>query len=74
MISPNLKLFIRNHRKSLEPNSLLFYPKYPGMNFNYYTFIGKLMIKAIVDLMVIKSAIFNRILFLFIWNNTKDRS
>ena len=62
MISPNLKLFIRNHRKSLEPNSLLFYPKYPGMNFNYYIFIGKLMIKAIVDLMVVKSAIFNRIL------------
>jgi len=62
MISPNLKLFIRNHRRSLEPNSLLFYPKYPGMNFNYYIFIGKLMIKAIVDLMVVKSAIFNRIL------------
>ena len=61
MVSPKLKLFIPNHRKSLEPNSLLFYPKYPGMNFNYYTFIGKLMIKAIVDLMVIRNIKFNRI-------------
>ncbi len=33
------------------------------MNFNYYIFIGKLLIKAILDLMVVKSAIFNRILF-----------
>ena len=63
IISPKLKLFIPNHRRSLEPNSLLFYPKYPGMNLNYYTFIGKLLIKAVLDLMVIKSAIFNRILF-----------
>ena len=63
IISPKLKLFIPNHRRSLEPNSLLFYPKYPGMNFNYYIFIGKLLIKAILDLMVVKSAIFNRILF-----------
>ena len=62
IISPKLKLFIPNHRRSLEPNSLLFYPKYPGMNFNYYIFIGKLLIKAILDLMVVKSAIFNRIL------------
>ena len=62
MVSPNLKLFIPNHRKCLEPNTLLFHPKYPGMNLNYYVFIGKLMIKAIVDLMVIKSANFSRIL------------
>ena len=38
IVSPKLKLFIPNHRKCLEPNSLLFYPKYPGMNFNYYIF------------------------------------
>ena len=63
MISPKLKLFIPNHRKSLEPNTLLFYPKYPGMNMNYYTFIGKLMIKAIVDFIIIKSANFSRILY-----------
>ena len=63
IISPKLKLFIPNHRRCLEPNTYLFYPKYPGMNLNYYTFIGKLMIKAIVDLMVIKSANFNRILY-----------
>ena len=62
MVSPQLKLFIPNNRRSLEPNTLLFYPKYPGMNLNYYVFIGKLMIKAIVDLMVIKSVNFNRIL------------
>ena len=61
IVSPKLKLFVQNHRKCLEPNSLLFYPKYPGMNFNYYIFIGKLMIKAILDSMTIKSAIFNRI-------------
>ena len=63
MISPKLRLFIPNNRKSLEPNTLIFYPKYPGMNMNYYVFIGELMIKAIVDLMVIKTANFNRILF-----------
>ena len=62
MISPKLKLFIQNNRRSLEPNTILFHPKYPGMNLNYYVFIGKLMIKAIVDLMVIKSVKFNRIL------------
>ena len=62
MVSPKLKLFIPNHRRSLEPNTLLFYPKYPGMNMNYYLFIGKMFIKAIVDLMVIKSAVFNRII------------
>jgi len=60
MTSPKLKLFIINHRRSLEPNSLLFYPKYPGLNFNYYIFIGKLMIKSILDLMCIKNIKFNR--------------
>ena len=60
MVSPKLKLFIPNHRKCLEPNSLLFYPKYPGMNFNYYIFIGKVMIKAIIDSMSIKSVVLNR--------------
>ena len=62
IVSPKLKLFIPNHRKCLEPNSLLFYPKYPGMNFNYYIFIGKLMIKAIIDSMSIKSVVLNRII------------
>lgn len=60
MTSPKLKLFIINHRRSLEPNSLLFYPKYPGLNFNHYIFIGKLMIKSILDLMCIKNIKFNR--------------
>ena len=60
--SPKLKLFIINPRRSLEPNSLLFYPKYPGMNFNYYVFIGKLLIKSVVDLMCIKNTKFNRVI------------
>lgn len=62
MTSPQLKLFIPNNRRCLEPNSLLFYPKYPGMNLDYYVFIGKLMIKSILDLMCIKNTKFNRVI------------
>ena len=45
--SPKNKLFIMNPYKSFEPNTVLFYPKYPGMKFEYYDFIGILIVKAI---------------------------
>ena len=62
MTSPNMKLFILNPYKCLEPNTVLFYPKFPGMKFEYYEFIGKLMVKALCDLMVIRKVRPNRIL------------
>ena len=37
--SPKNKLFIMNPYKSFEPNTVLFYPKYPGMKFEYYDFM-----------------------------------
>ena len=60
--SPKNKLFIMNPYKSFEPNTVLFYPKYPGMKFEYYDFIGILIVKAICDLMVIRSIKINRVL------------
>ena len=62
MLSPNLRLFMINPYKSYEPNTILFYPKYPGMKLEYYVFIGKLLIKAIVDLMVIRNMKLNHVL------------
>ena len=62
IISPNKKLFILNPYKSLEPNTILFYPKYPGMRLELYEFIGKLIIKAITDIIVIRNLKINRVL------------
>ena len=62
MLSPNMRLFIFNPYKSLEPNTLLFYPKFPGMKLEYYVFIGKIIIKAILDLMSIRAMKINRVL------------
>ena len=62
LLSPNLRLFMINPYKSLEPNTILFYPKYPGMKLEYYVFIGKLIVKAVLDLMVIRNMKLNRVL------------
>ena len=62
MISPKLRLFQINPYTCVEANTILFYPKYPGMKFEYYTFIGKFIVKAIVDLMIIRNMKLNRVL------------
>ena len=62
LISPNKKLLILNKYKSLEPNTVLFYPKYPGMKFEYYEFLGKLIVKAICDIIFIRNLNINRVL------------
>jgi hypothetical protein len=68
MISPKLRLFMYNPYPCCEQNTLLFYPKYPGMKFEYYVFIGKLIVKAIVDLIPIRSMKLNRVLLKAISN------
>ena len=68
MMSPQMKLFIVNPYPCCEQNTILFYPKYPGMKFEYYVFIGKLMVKAIIDLMVIRNMKLNLILVKAILN------
>ena len=60
--SPKLKLFINNPYNCAEANTKLFYPKYPGMKFEYYVFIGEFIVKAIVDLMITRSLKLNRVL------------
>ena len=62
IISQNKRLFILNPYKSLEPNTILFYPKYPGMRLELYEFIGKLIIKAITDIVFIRGLVINRVL------------
>ena len=63
ILSPQKRLFIVNPNKSLEANTLLFYPKYPGMRLELYEFIGKLMIKAIADIVNIRRFAINRVLY-----------
>ena len=62
LISPNKKLLILNKYKSLEPNTVLFYPKYPGMKLEYYEFLAKLIVKAICDIIFIRNLNINRVL------------
>ena len=63
ILSPQKRLFMINPNKSLEANTLLFYPKYPGMRLELYEFIGKLMIKAIADIVNIRHFAINRVLY-----------
>ena len=63
LISPNKKLLILNPYKSLEPNTILFHPKYPGMRLELYEFLGKLIIKAIIDIVFIRNLKINKVLF-----------
>ena len=62
LISPIKKLLILNKYQSLEPNTILFYPKYPGMRLEYYEFIGQLIVKAICDIIFIRNLNINRVL------------
>ena len=62
IISPNKRLFIMNPFKCLEPNTVLFSPKYPGMRLEFYEFIGKLIIKVITDIVFIRNLNINRVL------------
>ena len=63
MISPKMKLFQINPYPCAEPNTILFYPKYPGLKFQYYEFIGKFIVKAVLDLMVVRTLKLNRVLY-----------
>ena len=62
IISPKMKLFQINPYRCVEPNTILFYPKYPGLKFEYYEFIGIFIVKAIVDLMVVRTMKLSRVL------------
>ena len=61
IISPKKKLFLINPYKSVEPFNIIIYPKYPGMRFDLYEFIGKFIIKSIVDMIVIRNFIINKV-------------
>ena len=61
LISPNKKLFLVNPYKTLEPFNILIYPKYPGMRMELYEFIGKFIIKSIVDMIIIRNFIINKV-------------
>ena len=60
IISPNKKLFLVNPYKTLEPFNIIIYPKYPGMKYEYYEFIGKFIIKSLVDMIIIRNFILNK--------------
>ena len=62
IISPKKRLFIINPFKCLEPNTVLFPQKYPGIKLEYYEFIGKLIIKVITDIVFIRNLKINRVL------------
>ena len=72
MVNPNKKLFRVNPNKSLEPFNIMIHPKYPGIKLEYYEFIGKLMIKAIIDMIIIRNFIFNKLHLKLIANKQID--
>ncbi len=61
IMSPNKKLFLVNPYKSIEPFNILIYTKYPGMRMELYEFIGKFIIKSIVDMILIRNFIINKV-------------
>ena len=61
IISPNKKLFLINPYKTIEPYNIIIYPKYPGMKFELYEFLGKFIIKSIVDMIIIRNFIINKL-------------
>ena len=61
-INPNKKIFMLNPYKSRELNTVLFYPKYPDIKLELYEFIGKLIIKAVADIIFIRNLNINRVL------------
>jgi len=62
IFSKEKKLFKENENNCLIKNTYLFYPKYKGMNLEYYEFIGKLYSKAFIDMMNINNIQFNLVL------------
>ena len=60
IVSPNKKLFLVNPYKTLEPFNIIIHPKYPGMKFELYEFIGKFIIKSLVDMIIIRNFIINK--------------
>ena len=60
IINPNKKLFLVNPYKTLEPFNIIIYPKYAGMKFELYEFIGKFIIKSLVDMIIIRNFIINK--------------
>ena len=51
ILNKNTKLFKENNNNCLIKNTYLFYPKYKGMKFEYYEFVGKLLTKGFIDMM-----------------------
>ena len=60
IISPKKKLFLINPYKSLEPFNIIIYPKYPGMRLELYEFIGKFIIKSIIDMITVRNFVINK--------------
>ena len=61
MINPKNKLFLINPNKSLEPFNIIIHPKYPGIKLEYYEFIGEFIIKSIIDMIIIRKFIINKV-------------
>ena len=59
-MSPNKKLFLVNPYQTIEPNNIMIHPKYPGMKMEYYEFIGKFIIKTVVDMIRIRNFVINK--------------
>ena len=70
IFSKEKKLFKENENNCLIKNTYLFYPKYKGMNLEYYEFIGKLYSKAFIDMMNINNIQFNLVLIKQILNKS----
>lgn len=63
IFSKEKKLFRKNPNNAIGGESYLLYPKYKGMKINYYEFFGRLVTKALVDMMNIENIVLNRIIF-----------
>ena len=63
IFSKEKKLFRENPNKCIGKKTLIFYPKYPGMNLEYYEFLGKLILKTFFDHVNITGFNFNNIVF-----------
>lgn len=61
IFSKEKKLFRENPNECIGKKSLIFYPKYKGMNLEYYEFFGKLILKSFFDRVNIKGFNFNNI-------------
>ena len=62
IFSKERKLFKENNNENMGNKTILFYPKYPGMNMEYYEFLGKLILKTFFDRVNIKGFMLNNII------------